>query len=182
VPPDEQARYCLIKNFLEQEIKKGRDLQYAKLSHGPQPNRNDIDQGKKSKRAAAAELAEVLALKTNGWVVEELQLLVASMAMPGVTASGWESDMKPLKITKEFEEKLVSLGLDRTAQTKLLPNKILDRAPSLDIFRFYRNRKNAKPELKRVLASYGFDPEPDPDSDTGTPTDQAAKAIIESRD
>jgi hypothetical protein len=42
----------------------------------------------------------------------------------------------------------------------------LGRRPSLDLFSFYGGRETAKPELKRVLASYGIDPDDDPDSDS----------------
>jgi hypothetical protein len=179
VPPDEEARYCLIKNFLEQEVKKGRVLPQVNSTKVPNYNRKAADDGKTSNRVRTAPLATFLASKTNGWVVKELQLLVASLSVPGVEGSGWEDDIRPPRITKEFEDELVSVGLDRNAQMKLRPNKILERAPSLDIFRFYRERKTAKPELKRVLPSYGFDPDPDPDSDTDTPIDKAARAILE---
>jgi hypothetical protein len=86
VPPDEQARYCLIKNFLEQELKKGRDLN-SKFSQAVPSNQKAVGQGAGAERTASAELAGFLASKTSGWVVKELQLLVASLAMPSVTGS-----------------------------------------------------------------------------------------------
>jgi SpoVK/Ycf46/Vps4 family AAA+-type ATPase len=178
VPPDLQARYCLIKKFIEDENKKKRIPLSATLSPGTKLSRRGIDRGKKTKGESVVDLAGFLASKTNGWVVKELQLLVTSFAAPGID-SDWKKKIKPLRITPEFEKLLISKGLDRNAQTKLLPNKILDRGPSLDLFRFYQDRKSSKPELKRVLPSYGFDLDPDPESDTGTVTDQAAKVIVE---
>ncbi len=179
VPPDEQARYCLIKKFIEDEDKKRGVVPKGSLSPKHKISQTGIDHARKIERDPAVDLAEFLASKTNGWVVKELQLLVTSLPTSGITVSDLKNKVIPVKITRKLQNQLISAGLGRDVQTKLLPNKIWDRGPSLDLFRFYRSRENAKPELKRVLPSYGLSPDSDPDSDTGTVTDKVAKVIVE---
>jgi adenylate kinase family enzyme len=166
VPPDEDARYCLIRNFLDANIKKKKFLPGW-----------DAEQLKN----LSGLLANCLAAYTCGWVYKELELLAdAVSAKSSVCEKKWKESLKGNKLKsawknggeRELLKDVLPITLlpksetidaflkelnDREAKDyvdELGMYEILDRQAALDLVGFYSGRGKAKEEIKRVLDSY----------------------------
>jgi adenylate kinase family enzyme len=166
VPPDEDARYCLIRNFMDANIKKKKFLPMW---------------DPKQLKALSEPLANCLAAHTCGWVYKELELLTdAISAKSPICESKWKELLNGNKLKNAWEN-----GQERECLKDVLPitslpksdavvaflkqlknndakdyveklkmYEILERQAALDLFGLYGRREKAKDEIRRVLRSY----------------------------
>jgi adenylate kinase family enzyme len=166
VPPDEDARYCLIRNFMDANIKKKKFLPIW---------------DSKQLKDLSGPLANCLAAHTSGWVYKELELLTdAISAKSSVCERKWKELLNRNKLKKAWKN-----GRERECLKDVLPitslaksdavvaflqelkdkeakdyvenlsmYEILERQAALDLFGFYSRREKAKDEIRRVLRSY----------------------------
>lgn len=166
VPPDEDARYCLIRNFMDANIKKKKFL--------PRWDTGEL-------KEFSGLLANCLAAYTCGWVYKELELLADAVSTKSSVCEGkckellegnklknaWRNGRErelledilpitPLPMSERVSVFLENLQ-DKDAKhyvEKIGRYEILERQAALDLFGFYGGREKAEDEIKRVLGSY----------------------------
>lgn len=165
VPPDEAARFCLIRNFMDANIKKKKFL--------PMWDAGQL-------KELSGLLANCLAAYTHGWVYKELELLADAVSTKSSLCewkyknllngdklkSAWKNgrerellkDLLPITLLPMSERLAVFIEKLKDTYTKDCVEKlgmyeILDRQAALDLFAFYGGRDKAENEIKRVLGS-----------------------------
>ncbi len=130
VPPDKDARYCLIRKFMADKDIKGWEPSDCVL------------------------LADYLSGITKGWAYKELEFLIDAIRNKALEDQ-WKPEKSKLRTDLEVEAVDFPAFVPKfDGREKLRCHGILGRQAALDLFDFYGTRRGAEDEIQRVLGSY----------------------------
>src|SRR6266851_7492425 len=136
VPPDKEARYCLIRKFMADKDKEP--------FNGWEPSDH-------------VELADYLSGMTKGWAYKELEFLIDAIRAKALEPRDqWKPERSKLKEDLAIKPVPFPAFVPKVCadHEDLRGHEILGRQAALDLFDFYGTRRKAEGEIRRVLGSY----------------------------